>query len=40
VYEADKNNYQLWPRSVGVRFEILHDVSAVAPVVDESELEY
>ena len=40
TYEAEKNSYQLRPRSIWVRFEILNDVSVVAPVVDESELEY
>jgi hypothetical protein len=25
---------------IGVRFQILHDVSVIAPIVDESELEY
>jgi len=34
------NSHQLRPRGVGVRLEILSDVSAVAPVVDEGELEY
>ena len=39
TYEAEKNSYQLRPRSIGVRFEVLDDVSVVAPVVDEGELE-
>ena len=38
--EAERNSYQLRSRSVGVRFEVLYDVSVMAPVVDESELEY
>jgi hypothetical protein len=40
VYEAERDSYQLGPRSIGMRVEILHDVSVVAPLVDESELEY
>jgi len=40
AYEAEKNSYQLCPRSIGVRFEVLHNVSVAAPVVDESKLEY
>jgi len=39
AYEAEINIYQLRPRSIGVRFEVLHNVSVIAPVVDESELE-
>ena len=39
AYEEKKSIYQPRSRSIGVRFEVLHDVSVVAPVVDESELE-
>ena len=39
-YEAEEDSYQLWPRAVGMRLEMLHDVAVIAPVVDESELKY
>lgn len=34
------NTHQLRPRGIGVGLQILYDVPVVAPVVDESELEY
>ena len=35
-----EKGYQLRPRGVGVRLEVLHDVSVVGPVVNESEVEH
>ena len=40
TYRAEKNSYQFRSRSVGVRFEVLYDVSVMTPVVHESESEY
>ena len=40
AYEAEENSYQHRPRGIPVRLEVLHDIPVVAPVVDESKLEY
>jgi hypothetical protein len=34
-----EKSYQFRPRGVGVRLEVLHDVSVASPVVNESEFE-
>ena len=40
TYQVEANSHQLRPRGIGIGLQILRDVPVMAPIVDESELEY